>query len=111
MRCSRQIRPPIYSMKQSKLRKRRVWRYAVLYFTMLVIALALLIGPIVAGKMIRDGTKSLTGDPKKLFYLIQPVGLNNNDTNGTVETGTALAKATAVGSATGTAAARMIKLF
>ncbi len=78
---------------------------------MLVIALALLVGPIVAGKMIRDGTESLTKNPKDLFYLIQPVGLKNNDTNGTVETGTALAKETASATASSTAAARMIKLF
>ncbi|KAI1003790.1 1,3-beta-glucan synthase component [Podosphaera aphanis] len=90
LRPSRQIRPPIYSMKQSKLRKRRVWRYAVVYFMMLTIFLALLIGPIVAGSMILSNTSSLTSDPSKTMYLFQPVGLNNNDTKGTTETGTAI---------------------
>ncbi|POS83510.1 putative 1 [Erysiphe pulchra] len=90
LRPSRQIRPPIYSMKQSKLRKRRVWRYAVLYFLMLIMFLALLVGPIVAGSIILDGTSSLTSDPSKTMFLFQPVGLNNNDTNGTTETGTAI---------------------
>ncbi|RKF54536.1 1,3-beta-glucan synthase component FKS1 [Erysiphe neolycopersici] len=90
LRPSRQIRPPIYSMKQSKLRKRRVWRYAVLYFLMLIVFLALLVGPIVAGSIILDGTSSLTSDPSKTMFLFQPVGLNNNDTNGTTETGTAI---------------------
>lgn len=96
-------------MKQSKLRKRRVWRYAVLYFTMLVVALALVVGPAVAGKIILDGTSSLTDDPSSLFYLMQPTGLNRNDTNGTQQTGTALAAKTAVASST--AAANRIKLF
>lgn len=77
-------------MKQSKLRKRRVWRYAVLYFVMLSVFLAMLVGPIVAGSMILDGTSSMTSDPSKFMYLFQPVGLNNNDTNGTTETGTAI---------------------
>lgn len=90
LRPSRQIRPPIYSMKQSKLRKRRVWRYAVLYFIMMIVFLALLVGPIVAGSIILKGTTSLTSDPSKTMFLFQPVGLNNNDTNGTTETGTAI---------------------
>ncbi|SZF03952.1 unnamed protein product [Blumeria hordei] len=95
LRPSRQIRPPIYSMKQSKLRKRRVWRYAVLYFMMLTVFLSLLAGPIFAGSMIIDGTSSLTSDPSKTMFLFQPVGLNNNDTNGTTETGTAISGGTA----------------
>merc|ERR1711981_265835 len=59
LRPSRQIRPPIYSMKQSKLRKRRVWRYAVLYFVMLVVFIVLIVAPIVAGKFLLDNTSSL----------------------------------------------------
>ena len=85
---SRQIRPPIYSMKQSKLRKRRVWRFAVLYFVLLVVFLALLVGPIVAGKMILENTDSFTKNPQDLFDLFQPIGQNNNDTRGYTETGT-----------------------
>jgi 1,3-beta-glucan synthase len=88
LRPSRQIRPPIYSMKQSKLRKRRVFRYAALYFIMFVVALALLVGPIVAGAQILSGTKSFTDNPKSIQYLYQPVGLNNNDTKNRTETGT-----------------------
>jgi len=45
LRPSRQIRPPIYSMKQSKLRRRRVIRFAVLYFVMLFVFLALMVAP------------------------------------------------------------------
>lgn len=70
---SRQIRPPIYSLKQSKLRKRRVIRFAILYFVMLIIFVALIAGPIVAGRFF----KTLPSIP---LDLLQPTGLNNNDT-------------------------------
>ncbi|KAK3290767.1 glycosyltransferase family 48 protein [Chaetomium fimeti] len=87
LRPSRQIRPPIYSMKQTKLRRRRVVRYAILYFVLLVVFLALIVGPIVAGKYV----------PASLFEmlestnLVQPTGLSNDDTRGKTETGTAAA--------------------
>jgi len=109
---SRQIRPPIYSMKQSKLRKRRVWRYAVLYFTLLVLFVALLAGPIVAGKyVLKDSLISQI--PQDLF---QPIGLDRNDTRNRTETGTnagAQASATGgsrAGASSGADAAR-IRLF
>jgi 1,3-beta-glucan synthase len=82
---SRQIRPPIYSMKQSKLRRRRVFRYAVLYFVMLVVFLGMIVGPIVAGKNIP--TASIAGQLGS-FKLFQPTGLNNDDTQGRNMTGT-----------------------
>ncbi|KAM3088935.1 1,3-beta-D-glucan synthase [Clarireedia jacksonii] len=105
LRPSRQIRPPIYSMKQSKLRKRRVWRYAVLYFVMLIVFLALLVGPLVAGKMIL--TDSLINSiPMK---LMQPIHQNNNDTLNRTETGTG-AVSGALASATSTGAAK-VRLF
>jgi len=84
LRPSRQIRPPIYSLKQTKLRRRRVIRYSILYFTMLVVFVALIAGPLVAGKFIPDMSSSIPMD------LLQPTGLNNNDTTGK-QTGTAAA--------------------
>ncbi|KAI9852541.1 MAG: 1,3-beta-D-glucan synthase [Thelocarpon superellum] len=81
LRPSRQIRPPIYSLKQSKLRKRRVIRFAILYFLMLVLFLALIVGPIVAGRFVPKISL-----PMK---LAQPTGQNNNDTSNS-QTGTAL---------------------
>ncbi|KAE8450035.1 hypothetical protein EG329_007174 [Mollisiaceae sp. DMI_Dod_QoI] len=111
LRPSRQIRPPIYSMKQSKLRKRRVFRYAALYFVMLVVALALLVGPIVAGSQIISGTSSLTKTPSSTYYLVQPIGLNNNDTRGRNETGTGAVSGGALASSTGSAATAKIRLF
>jgi 1,3-beta-glucan synthase len=77
LRPSRQIRPPIYSLKQTKLRKRRVVRYAILYFLLLVIFIALLVGPVVAGKYL-DLNFAIPMD------LLQPTGLNNNDTTARV---------------------------
>lgn len=51
LRPSRQIRPPIYSLKQSKLRRRRVIRYAILYFVMLVVFVVLVVAPLVVRKL------------------------------------------------------------
>ena len=102
---SRQIRPPIYSLKQTKLRKRRVVRYAILYFVLLFVFAALIAGPIVAGKFLKMSI-SIPMD------LLQPTGLNNNDTSGQV-TGTCVNGAcpggdgaAATGGAVATAAAR-----
>lgn len=64
-------------MKQTKLRKRRVVRYAILYFVLLVVFLALIIGPIVAGKQIKLNV-SLP------MELLQPTGYSNNDTTAEV---------------------------
>lgn len=74
---SRQIRPPIYSLKQTKLRKRRVIRYAILYFVLLVVFLVLIIGPVVVPKFITIPSISIP------MELVQPVGFNNNNTAAT----------------------------
>jgi 1,3-beta-glucan synthase len=50
-----------------------VIRYAILYFVLLVVFLALIVGPVVAGKYIKF-------DVKIPMELLQPTGLNNNDT-------------------------------
>ena len=95
---SRQIRPPIYSLKQSKLRKRRVVRYAILYFLMFFLFLILIVGPAIAGRFIGDITSGLSIP----LNLLQPVGWNNNDTSGK-STGTATQAGGAGGPASGTA--------
>ncbi|KXS98790.1 hypothetical protein AC579_8933 [Pseudocercospora musae] len=90
LRPSRQIRPPIYSLKQSKLRRRRVIRYAILYFSMFVLFIVLIVGPIIAKKFI--GNIKLD-----VMNLQQPSNWKNNDTSAS-ETGTGVAggaKATA----------------
>ncbi|KAJ5976166.1 1-3-beta-glucan synthase component FKS1 [Penicillium waksmanii] len=98
LRPSRQIRPPIYSLKQSKLRKRRVIRFAILYFVMLVIFIVLIAGPLVVKRMgynskisealwdtigLKDASKSPT------MFLLQPIDSGLNDTE-TYYTGTSL---------------------
>ncbi|KAI1646897.1 glycosyltransferase family 48 protein [Daldinia loculata] len=86
LRPSRQIRPPIYSMKQSKLRRRRVIRYAILYFTLLVVFVGLIVGPAVAGKQIGstlNDTLNTIGIP-----IAQPAGQDHNDTRNHTQTGT-----------------------
>jgi 1,3-beta-glucan synthase len=77
LRPSRQIRPPIYSLKQTKLRKRRVVRYAILYFVILIVFLCLIIGPIVAAKFIQIPASLANSLPME---ILQPTGYNNNDT-------------------------------
>jgi len=63
-------------MKQTKLRRRRVFRYAILYFVMLVVFVALIVGPVVAGDKIPTDSISILND----FDLVQPAGQDNNDT-------------------------------
>ncbi|KAI9716709.1 MAG: 1,3-beta-D-glucan synthase [Chrysothrix sp. TS-e1954] len=94
LRPSRQIRPPIYSLKQSKLRKRRVLRFAMLYFAMLVLFVVLLAGPIVVGGM--EGSSIFGALPKTGSYILyQPTHASNNDTSNS-QTGTGLAKGATV---------------
>lgn len=73
-------------MKQTKLRRRRVIRYAILYFVMLVVFLALIVGPIVAGRFLPKDL--LKGSILDEFALQQPTGQNNDDTRGREPTGT-----------------------
>lgn len=83
--CSRQIRPPIYSIKQSRLRKRRVIRYATLYFVLLIAFILLFCGPVIVAKFVDLNSMGLSIP----FELMQPTGQNNNDTWSSV-TGSAL---------------------
>lgn len=68
----------------------------MLYFFMFIIFMALIIGPIVAGKYL--------GKLNIPLQLLQPTGLNNNDTSNRV-TGSALNGLGAAASASGSAAA------
>ncbi|OAA49501.1 beta-1,3-glucan synthase catalytic subunit [Metarhizium rileyi] len=93
LKPSQQIRPPIYSMKQSKLRRRRVTRYAILYFVLLIVFIGLIVGPVVLKK-----TNVLNTAHFKSWYgslqmggmrLMQPNFLSNKNTHQSSETGTA----------------------
>jgi 1,3-beta-glucan synthase len=85
--CSRQIRPPIYSLKQTKLRKRRVVRYAILYFCMFVLFFCLIVGPAIAAKF---GVFDNMSDPVGALHLLQPTNWYNNDTENFKQTGAGL---------------------
>jgi 1,3-beta-glucan synthase len=78
-------------MKQSKLRRRRVVRYAILYFVLLVVFVGLIAGPVAYKKVVSDA--SLQTWYKQLRFgdmvLMQPNFLNNKNTHQSSETGTA----------------------
>ncbi|KAF2144472.1 glycosyltransferase family 48 protein [Aplosporella prunicola CBS 121167] len=108
LRPSRQIRPPIYSLKQTKLRKRRVIRYSILYFTLILVFVLLIAGPLIAAKFV-SGLPTNSSLGLSNMYIIQPTGMGNNDTRGTVETGTAADGAAATGGAAASSAASTAK--
>lgn len=78
-------------MKQSKLRRRRVIRFAILYFVLFIVFLALAVAPGVIGKSVLGGTIfDALGPTSGLgsMGLLQPWGLNHNNTEDRKETGT-----------------------
>ncbi len=77
LRPSRQIRPPIFSMRQNRLRKRMVQRYATLYFVLLLLFVGAIVAPSVAGTKISFGQNNP-------LHLIQPTNQNNNNTGGPI---------------------------
>ncbi|KAM9937079.1 hypothetical protein OXX80_003356, partial [Metschnikowia pulcherrima] len=78
LKPSRLIRPPIFSLKQAKLRKRMVRKYCCLYFAVLVLFVIIIAAPAIAAKFVPAdlGTK-LSGAFQGLF---QPRGTTINDT-------------------------------
>lgn len=78
LKPSRLIRPPIYSLKQAKLRKRIVRKYCTLYFAILVLFVVIIAAPAVAGRFIADNLgANMSGTFEGLF---QPRKVKNNDT-------------------------------
>ncbi|CCH58676.1 hypothetical protein TBLA_0A08870 [Henningerozyma blattae CBS 6284] len=83
LKPSRQIRPPIYSLKQTRLRKKMIKKYMGLYFTVFIIFLACIIGPAVASNRVYNIGSSLTG----VFHnIVQPRNVSNNDTGYSMST-------------------------
>ena len=73
-------------MKQSKLRRRRVIRFAIVYFVLLVVFIALVAGPVYAGKaglIDKFSDKLNVGN----FRLFQNPKIGHNDTSASLETG------------------------
>ncbi|KAI9738197.1 MAG: 1,3-beta-D-glucan synthase [Cirrosporium novae-zelandiae] len=87
--------------RQTRLRRRRVIRYSILYFTMFIVFVALIVGPIVASKF-------LTLNLSIPMELLQPTGIDNNDTSnantGTAAGGGSAATATSASSSSSAAA-------
>ena len=78
LRPSRQIRPPIFSLKQTRLRKRMITKYMTLYMLTLGVFAACIIGPAVGSSYVSKTFGSdLTGSWKN---LIQSRNTSNNDT-------------------------------
>jgi 1,3-beta-glucan synthase len=75
-------------MKQSKLRRRRVIRYAVLYFTLFVVFVAMIAGPVIVGNLELFPAKLYKDlSSESLFNLAQPTGLFHDDTRNETQTG------------------------
>lgn len=83
LKPSRQIRPPIYSLKQTRLRKRMVKKYSALYFIILLLFAACIVGPAVASSKVKVDIDSLTG---VFNNLIQPRNVSKNDTGSQIST-------------------------
>lgn len=73
-------------MKQSKLRRRRVFRFAVLYFVLFIVFMGLIIAPVFVGELLPP---TLSGSVNKMIgmNLYQPNKQDNDDTDGEQPTG------------------------
>lgn len=81
LKPSRQIRPPIYSLKQAKLRRRVVRKYSYLYFLVLLFFVAMLSGPPIVNKLIKIVDRQLANqDLLQKFRILQPFNSQNDDT-------------------------------
>lgn len=78
LKPSKLIRPPIYSLKQARLRKRMVRKYCTLYFAVLVLFVIIIAAPAAASSHVSESIgSSLSGIASGLF---QPRHAKNNDT-------------------------------
>ena len=81
LKPSRLIRPPIYSLKQARLRKRMVRKYCVLYFAVLILFIVIIVAPAVAsGQIAVDQFANIGGSGSIADGLFQPRNVSNNDT-------------------------------
>lgn len=98
-------------MKQSKLRRRRVIRFAIVYFVLLVVFIALVAGPVYAGKAgLIDSFKSKLDVGS--FKLFQDPKVGHNDTSPSpFMTGTHAGGGADAAESSATDAAAKIRLF
>lgn len=102
-------------MKQSKLRRRRVIRFAILYFVLAVVMIALVVGPHFASNVVPASLNKQLSDIAG-FRLLQPNNQNHDNTNGTQQTGTGASNYSGAGrkttsSGAGAESTGKIKLF
>lgn len=64
-----------------------MFRYAVLYFALLLLFLILIVGPSLAGQYVPSSVTDMLSSTN----LVQPTNLDNNDTIGSTQTGTGAA--------------------
>lgn len=84
------IRPPIYSLKQARLRKRMVRKYCTLYFAVLVLFIVIIVAPAVALSHIDnigDKLENIDDGGIGLSGLFQPRNTLNNDTGPNMPSG------------------------
>ncbi|CAN3377239.1 hypothetical protein DIURU_003510 [Diutina rugosa] len=83
LKPSQLIRPPIYSLKQARLRKRMVRKYCSLYFLILIIFVVIIVAPAAASGSVGDLGTNFNFDDSSgigLNGLFQPRNTSNNDT-------------------------------
>lgn len=84
LKPSRLIRPPIYSLKQARLRKRMVRKYVTLYFAVLLLFVVIIAAPAAASGSIKVDQFADIGSKGSIAYgLFQPRNVSNNDTGPT----------------------------
>lgn len=80
LKPNRQIRPPIYSLKQARLRKRMIKKYSVLYYTVFAAFIALIAAPAAIGSLKTVDIHPTQEFPEFATGLFQPRHQDNNDT-------------------------------
>lgn len=77
LKPSKQFREPILSKRQSRKRKWMIFKYSILFFTLMILFAAMILLPVIAESYIPNIRKSV---PLFVAELIQPNHQSNNDT-------------------------------
>jgi len=75
---SKKLEGPIYTTSQTRIRRGRAGKYALLYFLVLTLLLGIMIVPVIVEKYFEKSISAFI--PKSNFGLVQPNHQNNNDT-------------------------------
>ena len=80
LKPNRQMRPPIYSLKQARLRKRMIKKYSVMYYSVFAAFIALIAAPAAIGSLKTVNIQPTQEFPEFATGLFQPRHQDNNDT-------------------------------